>query len=72
MNKNTVFLTVFLMVMVSLSGCLGSGRGNGENDENNDGDKGDMGPPEEVNAEDYNVLYIGHSFGSIFAQTLQD
>ena len=75
MNKNTVFMTVFLILMVSLSGCLGSGRGNGENDqndENNDGDKGDMGPPEEVNAEDYNVLYIGHSFGRIFAQTLQD
>ena len=72
MNKNTAFLTVFLILMVSLSGCLGSGRSNGENDENNDGDKVDMGPPKEVNAEDYNVLYIGHSFGRIFAQTLQD
>ena len=58
--------------MVSLSVCLGSGRDNGGNDENNDGHDGDMGSPEEVNAEDYNVLYIGHSFGRIFAQTLQD
>ena len=72
MNKNITFLTVFLIVMMSLSGCLGSGRGNGGNDENNDGHKGDMGSAEEVNAEDYNVLYIGHSFGRIFAQTLQD
>jgi hypothetical protein len=31
-----------------------------------------MGSPEEVNAEDYNVLYIGHSFGRVFAETLQD
>ena len=30
------------------------------------------GSPEEVNAEDYNVLYIGHSFGRVFAETLQD
>ena len=72
MNNNTVFLTAFLIVMVSLSGCLGSGRGNDGNDENNDGHDGDMGSPKEVNAEDYNVLYIGHSFGRIFAQTLQD
>ena len=31
-----------------------------------------MGSPEEVEAENYNVLYIGHSFGRLFAQTLQD
>ena len=36
-----------------------------------DSDK-NMGSPEDVNAEDYNVLYIGHSFGRIFAETLQD
>lgn len=72
MNKNITFLFVFLIVMASLSGCLGSGRGNGGNDEKNDGHEGDMGSAEEVNAEDYNVLYIGHSFGRIFAQTLQD
>ena len=29
------------------------------------------GPPEEVYADQYNVLYIGHSFGRIFAQKLE-
>ncbi|MEL0327008.1 MAG: hypothetical protein VXA09_08420, partial [Burkholderiaceae bacterium] len=28
-------------------------------------------PPEEVNADEYNVLYIGHSFGRPFAQKLE-
>ena len=28
-------------------------------------------PPEEVNADNYNVLYIGHSFGRPFAQSLK-
>jgi len=31
-----------------------------------------MGSPAEVDSEEYNVLYVGHSFGRIFAQTLQD
>ena len=35
-------------------------------------DGGNMGPPEEGDADDYNVLYIGHSFGAIFAMTLQN
>ena len=65
MNKKVVFLVITLMFTVSLSGCLGRGGGNGENDKN-------MGSPEEVKAEDYNVLYIGHSFGRVFAETLQD
>ena len=65
MNKKVVFLIAMLMITVSLSGCLGRGGGNGEND-------GNMGSPEEVRAEDYNVLYIGHSFGRVFAETLLD
>ena len=44
-----------------------SGRGGG----NADGDNS-MGSPEDVNAEDYNVLYIGHSFGRKFAELLED
>ena len=28
--------------------------------------------PEDVNADDYNVLYIGHSFGRQFAESLED
>ena len=65
MSKKVVFLVITLMFMVSLSGCLGRGGGNNGNDKN-------MGSPEEVKSEDYNVLYIGHSFGRVFAETLQD
>lgn len=58
--------TVLLMLSVSLSGCLGGGRGKG------DDNSGNMGSPEEVKADEYNVLYVGHSFGRPFAQALQD
>ena len=64
MTKRKAVFAVLLMVALSLSGCLGRG-GNGDGDKN-------MGSPEEVNADDYNVLYIGHSFGRLFAQTLED
>ena len=63
MSKKIAIFAVLMMTLVSLSGCLG--RGNGDGGKN-------MGSPEEVNADDYNVLYIGHSFGRIFAQTLED
>jgi hypothetical protein len=65
MNKRIAFFIVILVFTVSLSGCLRDGLNNGENDNN-------MGSPDEVNGEDYNVLYVGHSFGRIFAETLQD
>ena len=65
MNKRIAFLLALSMVMVSLSGCLGRGGGKGDGD-------GNMGSPEEVDADDYNVLYIGHSFGRKFAELLQD
>ena len=65
MNKKVVFLVTILMVTISLSVCLCRGGGNSGDDKN-------MGSPEEVKAEDYNVLYIGHSFGRVFAETLQD
>ena len=64
MTKRKAVFAVLLMVALSLSGCLGRG-GNGGGDKN-------MGSPEEVRAEDYNVLYIGHSFGRVFAETLLD
>ena len=63
MSKKIAIFAVLMMTLVSLSGCLGRGNGNGGKN---------MGSPEEVNADDYNVLYIGHSFGRIFAQTLED
>ena len=56
MNKKITILMMALLLTGSLSGCLGNGGGNNGNDKN-------MGSPEEVKAEDYNVLYIGHSFG---------
>ena len=65
MTKRKAVFAVLLMVALSLSGCLGRGGGKGDGD-------GNMGSPEEVNADDYNVLYIGHSFGRLFAQTLED
>lgn len=65
MNKRIAIFLALSMVMVSLSGCLGRGGGKG------DGDDG-MGSPEEVDSEDYNVLYIGHSFGRKFAELLED
>ena len=65
MKKRLVVLLALSMVIVSLSGCLSRGGGNS-------GGNGNMGSPEEVSAEDYNVLYIGHSFGRKFAETLQD
>ena len=64
--KKVALFTVLLMLSVSLSGCLGGGRGKG------DGNSGNMGSPEEVKADEYNVLYVGHSFGRTFAITLQD
>ena len=66
MSKMSVFLAVILMLTISLSGCLGSDQGN----------EGELEmtetPPEDVNLDDYNVLYIGHSFGNIFAKTLSE
>ena len=48
-TKKLYLLVVILMISVSLSGCLGRGGGNADGDNS-------MGSPEDVNAEDYNVL----------------
>ena len=65
MNKHAVMVAAVLIFTSSLSGCLGRGGGNGGGD-------GGMGSPEEVDSEDHNVLYIGHSFGRNFAKLLDD
>ena len=65
MTKRKAVFAALLMVALSLSGCLGRGGGKGDGD-------GGMGSPEEVDSEDYNVLYIGHSFGRKFAESLED
>jgi hypothetical protein len=65
MNKRIALFLAISMVMVSFSGCLGRGGGKGDGD-------GGMGSPEDVDSEDYNVLYIGHSFGRKFAELLED
>jgi len=49
---------------LSLSGCLGGGK--------NPDDDQTTGSQDDVKAENYNVLYIGHSFGKRFAQTLEN
>ena len=64
MNNKVVLLIVFLLVSVSLSGCLGRG-GKGGQDE-------PVSSPVDVDGDDYNVLYIGHSFGRKFAELLED
>ena len=64
MNKKVAVLVVFLLVSVSLSGCLGRG-GKGGQDE-------PVSSPDDVDGDDYNVLYIGHSFGRKFAELLED
>ena len=65
MTKRKAVFAALLMLALSLSGCLGRGGGKGDAD-------GGMGSPEEVDSEDYNVLYIGHSFGRKFAELLED
>jgi len=64
MHVKTVIFSVFLMMTLSLSGCLGGGK--------NPDDDQTTGSPDDVKAENYNVLYIGHSFGKRFAQTLEN
>ena len=65
MNKNIIFCLAFLMLSASLSGCLRGGQGNNDDVQNTDS-------PAEVDSEDYNVLYIGHSFGRPFSNLLED
>lgn len=64
-DQKVVFFVIALIFTVSLFGYFGRNGGNGDGGKN-------MGSPEEVNAEDFNVLYIGHSFGRVFAETLED
>ena len=84
MNKKVVFLVIMLMFTVSLSGCLGRGGGNGNGDKNM-GSPEEVKANLHIHycfirplvvvplvVVDYNVLYIGHSFGRVFAETLQD
>ena len=65
MSKKVVFFVIALIFTVSLFGYFGRNGGDGDGGKN-------MGSPEEVNSEDFNVLYIGHSFGRVFAETLDD
>lgn len=60
-----VFVCAMLMLAsLSLSGCIGRvSQSNGSVSETS---------PEDVNADEYNVLYIGHSFGRRFAESLED
>ncbi len=64
--KHGTWLLAACFLLVPLSGCLGLGRGGG------DGDDITARSPEDVDADAYNVLYIGHSFGRQFAESLED
>ena len=64
MNKKVAFLIVTLLISVSLSGCLGRGGKGGQEEP--------VSSPDDVDSDDYNVLYIGHSFGRKFAELLED
>ena len=66
MSKKVALFTAVLMMLVTLSGCLGLGRESGGELEMTER------PSEDVKLEDYNVLYIGHSFGRRFAELLED
>ena len=62
--KFNAWLLATLFLLAPLTGCLGQGGGDGD---------GIMGrTPDDVNGDDYNVLYIGHSFGRKFAESLED
>ena len=75
MNKKITILMMALLLTGSLSGCLGNGD-KGDDDETDTVPVYEPTPDPDsdhlVNANDYNVLYIGHSFGRVFAETLQD
>ena len=63
MNKKVAIFVVVLLFSISLSGCLGRGGKGGEDSSL---------PTLDVDADAYNVLYIGHSFGRPFAELLED
>ena len=55
---------MLMLASLSLSGCIGPvDQSNGSGSETS---------PVDVNADEYNVLYIGHSFGRRFAESLED
>lgn len=62
--KGHALVLAILFLATSLSGCLGLGRGG-------EGDITDR-TPSDVQADEYNVLYIGHSFGRRFADQLEE
>ena len=63
MGRLRQLCVVSLLVMCSLSGCFGK-----QDSSQHIGDRG----PDDVVSEDYNVLYIGHSFGRGFAELLEE
>lgn len=58
-----VAIVLMMMMTLSLSGCLGRGGG---------GDGIDGRVPADVDGDDENVLYIGHSFGRPFAKLVEE
>ena len=64
MRPQVIVCAMLMLASLSLSGCIGRvGQSN---------DSGSDTTPEDVNADEHNVLYIGHSFGRRFAESLED
>ena len=67
LRTKVLLLIAMLLLSTSLTGCVGRlvGLGDGGLDMTDR-------PPENVDPEEYNVLYIGHSFGRKFAESLEE
>ena len=66
MRPHVIVCAMLMLASLTLSGCIQNGLGTSYHD-----DMIFVNRPEDVKAEEYNVLYIGHSFGRPFAEDLE-
>ena len=67
MRPQVIVCAMLMLASLTLSGCIQNVFGTPNNN-----DMVYVDGPEDVNADEYNVLYIGHSFGRRFAESLED